>query len=45
MAEHWAAGYDDVIRMLRHPGALQRPVAPAGAATFDIALNGRDQWA
>jgi NTE family protein len=42
MIEHWNAGYNDAIRTLRHPEALQRPVDQAGVATFDAAVDGRE---
>jgi NTE family protein len=42
MLEHWNAGYNDAIRTLRHPEALQRPVDQAGVATFDAAVDGRE---
>jgi NTE family protein len=41
MTEHWSAGYNDAIRTLRHPEALQRPTDSTGVATFDLAINGR----
>jgi NTE family protein len=41
MKDHWQAGYNDAIRTLRHPEALQRPADRAGVATFDILVNGR----
>jgi NTE family protein len=37
MSEHWRAGYNDTIRTLRHPEALQRPTDSEGVMTFDIA--------
>jgi NTE family protein len=42
MTEHWNAGYNDAIRTLRHPEALQRPSDSTGVATFDLAINGRE---
>jgi NTE family protein len=42
MTDHWNAGYNDAVRMLRHPEALQRPTNRAGCDTFDIAVNGRE---
>ena len=36
MEEHWQAGYDDVVRSLRHPEVLQRPDNPEGVRTFDF---------
>jgi NTE family protein len=41
MEEHWAAGYDDTVRTLRHPEVLQRPTDPDGVFTFDVARDGR----
>jgi len=35
--QHWAAGYDDAVRTLRHPKVLKRPDTPDGVATFDVA--------
>ena len=37
MEEHWRAGYNDTIRTLRHPEALERPNNSEGVSTFDIA--------
>ena len=42
MIEHWNAGYNDAIRTLRHPEALQRPTDQTGVATFDVAIDGRE---
>ena len=42
MIDHWNAGYNDAIRTLRHPEALQRPTDLAGVATFDVAIDGRE---
>lgn len=42
MEEHWASGYDDMVRTLRHPEVLQRPSSPDGVFTFDLALQGRE---
>jgi NTE family protein len=42
MTDHWNAGYNDAIRTLRHPEALQRPTDQIGVATFDVAINGRE---
>src|SRR5215831_11703904 len=42
MLDHWNAGYNDVVRTLRHPEALQRPVNGPGVATFDVAVDGRE---
>jgi NTE family protein len=41
MEEHWAAGYDDTARTLRHPEVLQRPTHPDGVFVFDVARDGR----
>jgi NTE family protein len=37
MEEHWASGYNDAVRTLRHPEVLERPDSPDGVATFDLA--------
>lgn len=42
MRDHWNAGYNDAIRTLRHPEALQRPTDQTGVATFDVAIDGRE---
>jgi NTE family protein len=42
MTDHWNAGYNDAIRTLRHPEALQRPTDQIGVSTFDLAVNGRE---
>ncbi|MEA1676031.1 patatin-like phospholipase family protein [Nitrospirillum sp. BR 11163] len=42
MEEHWAAGYHDAIRTLRHPEVLQRPATLDGVFTFDLAVDGRE---
>jgi NTE family protein len=42
MIDHWNAGYNDAIRTLRHPEALERPVNSPGVATFDVAVDGRE---
>jgi len=42
MDEHWAAGYNDAVRTLRHPEVLQRPHDSDGVFTFDLAINGRE---
>ena len=42
MIDHWNAGYNDAIRTLRHPEALQRPTDQTGVATFDVAIDGRE---
>jgi NTE family protein len=41
MEEHWAAGYSDMVRTLRHPEVLQRPTHPDGVFVFDVARDGR----
>ena len=42
MEEHWAAGYNDAVRTLRHPEVLARPESPDGVFTFDLAYQGRE---
>jgi NTE family protein len=42
MTDHWTAGYNDAIRTLRHPEALQRPAEQMRVETFDLAVNGRE---
>jgi NTE family protein len=37
MEEHWRAGYDDVVRALRHPAVLELPDRIEGVRTFDFA--------
>jgi predicted acylesterase/phospholipase RssA len=37
MEEHWAAGYDDVVRAISHPEVLQQPDKMEGVRTFDWA--------
>jgi|SRR5579871_595512 NTE family protein len=41
MEEHWAAGYSDMVRTLRHPEVLQRPAHPDGVFVFDVSRHGR----
>jgi NTE family protein len=41
MEDHWAAGFNDTIRTLRHPEALERPSSADGVSTFDLASQGR----
>jgi NTE family protein len=36
MDAHWADGYQDAIRTLRHPDVFKRPDTPDGVATFDL---------
>jgi NTE family protein len=42
MEEHWASGYHDAVRTLRHPEVLQRPQRSDGVFTFDLAVDGRE---
>jgi len=42
MIDHWNAGYNDAVRTLRHPEALQRPPNDPGVATFDVVADGRE---
>ena len=42
MEEHWRTGYQDAVRTLRHPEALQRPRNLDGVSTFDLAMDGRE---
>jgi NTE family protein len=37
MEEHWAAGYDDVVRAISHPEVTQLPDKMEGVRTFDWA--------
>ncbi|MBR1326874.1 patatin-like phospholipase family protein [Bradyrhizobium ottawaense] len=37
MEEHWAAGYEDVVRAISHPEVLQHPDKMEGVRTFDWA--------
>jgi NTE family protein len=37
MEEHWASGYNDAVRTLRHPEVLERPDTANGVAIFDLA--------
>ncbi|RAH99280.1 hypothetical protein DLJ53_22330 [Acuticoccus sediminis] len=39
MEEHWATGYNDMVRTLRHPEALSRPTNPEGVKTFDVSRH------
>ena len=41
MEDHWAAGYHDTVRTLRHPAVLQRPKSADEVFTFDLAEHGR----
>ena len=41
MQEHWKAGYNDAVRTLRHPEALQRPDDVNGVFIFDLAKQDR----
>ncbi len=42
MEAHWRAGYNDTVRTLRHPEALERPMNAEGFTTFDLAVDGRE---
>jgi NTE family protein len=42
MEEHWASGYNDAVRTLRHKEVLQRPENSDGVFTFDLARDGRE---
>jgi NTE family protein len=42
MEEHWAAGYDDVVRAISHPEVLQHPDKMEGVRTFDWARSGQN---
>jgi hypothetical protein len=35
--EHWAAGYEDVVRAISHPEVMQLPDKMEGVRTFDWA--------
>lgn len=41
MEEHWAAGYEDVVRAISHPEVMQRPGKMEGVRTFDWARHGQ----
>jgi NTE family protein len=41
MEEHWAAGYEDVVRAISHPEVMQRPDKMEGVRTFDWAHHGQ----
>ena len=41
MEEHWAAGYEDVVRAISHPEVMQRPDKMQGVRTFDWAHSGQ----
>jgi NTE family protein len=41
MEEHWAAGYEDVVRAISHPEVMQRPGKMEGVRTFDWAHHGQ----
>ena len=41
MEDHWTAGFNDTVRTLRHPEALERPSSADGVFTFDLAAHGR----
>jgi NTE family protein len=36
MEEHWAAGYEDVVRAIAHPEVMQLPDRLEGVRTFDL---------
>jgi NTE family protein len=36
MEDHWAAGYKDTVRSLRHKEVLKRPTCAEGIVTFDL---------
>ena len=40
MTEHWRSGYEDAIRALRHPEALERGGNGVEFSTFDFAGAG-----
>ncbi len=42
MEEHWATGYDDAVRTLRHPEVMQLPDRLEGVRTFDICREDRE---
>ncbi|MBB6252088.1 patatin-like phospholipase family protein [Nitrospirillum iridis] len=42
IGEHWAAGYQDTVRTLRHPEVIRRPDSLDGVFTFDVAVDGRE---
>jgi NTE family protein len=42
MREHWRAGYDDAVRTLRDPEALEPPDPRVGIRTFDLARGGSE---
>jgi NTE family protein len=42
MRDHWEAGYNDAMRTLRRPEALQRPSEHTKVETFDLHVNGRE---
>jgi NTE family protein len=42
MVDHWRAGYDDTVRTLAHPEALERPQTEEGVFIFDIAEHEHD---
>jgi hypothetical protein len=41
MEEHWAAGYEDVVRAIFHPGVMQCPDKMEGVRTFHWAHPGQ----
>ncbi|ASG24499.1 patatin-like phospholipase family protein [Nitrospirillum viridazoti] len=42
VGEHWAVGYQDTVRTLRHPEVTRRPETADGIFTFDVAVDGRE---
>ncbi|MGO8920261.1 MAG: patatin-like phospholipase family protein [Stellaceae bacterium] len=42
MEDHWRSGYNDTVRTLRHPEALERPDNADGVLVFDLAQDGRE---
>jgi NTE family protein len=42
MEEHWAAGYEDVVRAISHPEVTQLPDKMEGVRTFDWAHYGQE---
>jgi len=42
MEQHWAAGYDDVVRAISHPEVLRQPDRLEGVRTFDWARSGQN---
>jgi NTE family protein len=42
MEDHWASGYDDAVRTLRHPEVLECPPPAEGVRSFDFAKKETD---